>query len=335
MTAAGGDAITILRARGRRLAKMIAADGTVTGYDLAKTFDLIPHPVADLAAIERLLLRLLDRPDCAIVRGEPIGDTRAVRRLLHPDPETGDGPTLGDVPRRWLALDLDKVPLLDITEVTDLSACAALAVGGLPDGFGQATCIVQATGSHGIKPGARLRLWFWLNRPVMGEELKWWLCGCPVDFSVFSAAQPIYTARPVLAHGVVDPSPLRIVRRAGRAVLEVPVRQTPVSRATTLPSSRVTNNSIQQLLERVLFRLETSLDGERHYRLRAAAFTVGGLLDAADISEAAAKEVLLAAVRRAGGTAVDERNATATIASGLNRGRRKPFAPGGRYVGRH
>jgi hypothetical protein len=36
--------------------------------------------------------------------------------------------------------------------------------------FHGARCIAQATASHGIKPGCRVRLWYWLDRPTTGGE---------------------------------------------------------------------------------------------------------------------------------------------------------------------
>ena len=77
MSPSVADTITCLRARGRRLAKLIAADGTVVPYDAAKTFDLHEHPVSDLGQLEEALRELLARPDLALAddavrrRGDP------------------------------------------------------------------------------------------------------------------------------------------------------------------------------------------------------------------------------------------------------------------------
>src|SRR6516165_9724545 len=122
--AALGDTVTIICARRRRLAKAIHADGSIEAYDGARTVDLVEIPIADLAALERLLLRLERRWNCCIVRGA-IADparVRNVRRLLRPDPKTGDVPTLRDVPKRWVALDFDDLPRPNGIEVTDLLA---------------------------------------------------------------------------------------------------------------------------------------------------------------------------------------------------------------------
>jgi len=120
------DTITVLRARGRRLAKRLHPDGHVDGYDRARTVDAFTVPIPDLAATLTLLRRLLSRPDCCVVRGALLTGDRAtgIRRLLHPDERTGDLPTLRDVPRRWLALDMEGVPLPPNLPPADLAGCA-------------------------------------------------------------------------------------------------------------------------------------------------------------------------------------------------------------------
>lgn len=208
------ETLTIIRATGRRLAKLIPLEGEPQGYDLARTLDLIPHPVADLAALQLLLLQMLPRHDCAIVRAEPIDRTHRVRRLLYDDPDTGDVATLREAPRRWLAIDLDSLPAPDGLDLTNLAACGDVAVRSLPTAFHDAAYLVQATASHTIKPGLRLRLWFWLERPMLGAELKRWLSSAPVDTCVFAPAQPIYTAAPVFV-GKPDPLPVRLAMREG------------------------------------------------------------------------------------------------------------------------
>lgn len=216
-------ALTIIRARGRRLAKTITPAGT-RGYDGARIVDLITAPVHGLAQLGDRLRILSSRPDCCIVRGEPIGGARlhGVRRLSHDDPKTGDRATLREVPRRWVALDIDGVPLPRGADPGDLAACARVVLARLPAAFLGAAALVQATAGHGIKPGARLRVWCWLSRPTSGAELARWLCGSPVDSSVFRTAQPIYTAAPIFTGGSADPLPERMVMMPGAAAVAVP-----------------------------------------------------------------------------------------------------------------
>src|SRR4051794_19441353 len=185
------DTITVLHARGRRLAKRILPAGAIEDYDGARHFDLVEIPVAGIDMLQEDIARLIRQPDRCIVRGKiaEVGRSRGVRRLLHQD--GADRPTLIDVPRRWLALDIDGIPRPEHIAASDLAACAGIAIAALPAEFHRARCLVQPTASHGIKPGLRLRLWFWLDRPVATAELKRWLPAGLVDHAAFSAAQVI------------------------------------------------------------------------------------------------------------------------------------------------
>ncbi len=189
------DTIIILRSRGRRLAKLIRADGTTQNYDDAKTFDLFAQPLRDLDALAALLARLLRRFDCMVVRGAIVDPARTsgVRRIVHPDHETGELPTLCEFPRRWLALDVDGLPIPAGIDARDLPACAAAARAALPPAFHAARAVVTASASHGIKPGLRLRYWCWCDRAVSGPELRRWLRGAPVDeFGVPAGAADLH-----------------------------------------------------------------------------------------------------------------------------------------------
>ena len=222
------DSLTVIRAHSRRLAKLIRADGAIEDYDEAKHFDLFNWPVGDLADVHRLLRHLLHRPDCAVVRGAIADSERArhVRRLAHTDPKTGDMPTLLDAARCWLALDMEGVDRPADVPAADLERCAREAIKRLPDVFLGVECIAQATASHGIKPGCRVRLWYWLSRPAIGRELARWLRHAPADPSVFRAAQPIYTAAPVFSCAATDHLPQRMVRLPGAKVVPVPSAET-------------------------------------------------------------------------------------------------------------
>jgi hypothetical protein len=294
---ARGDTITVLRARGRRLAKLIRDDGTIDSYDSARLFDLVSLPVAGLNVLAQLLEILEQRPDCCIVRGAIAAPlrTRGVRRLLHFDPATGDAPTLCEVPRRWVALDIDRVPRPASIAPTDLQGCATVAIEALPAAFRVARYIVQATAGHGIKPGLRLRLWFWLDRPTTGIELKRWLRAAPVDHSIFGAAQIIYTAAPLFVAGVPDPLTERLIMMTG-AVAEVAVP----SSSALAPAVRRTPPGIDAIgasrygtaaLMSATARVARAGEGSRHPTLLAEALGLAplvqrGLLTASTVSRA-------------------------------------------------
>ena len=238
------DSLTILRARAPRvLAKRVLPDGRMQDFDLAKHFTMMARPVSGLEDVAALLRVLLARPDCCVVRGGIADPDRKawVRRIVHPDLQTGDAPTLNVEPRCWLALDFDApIPLSAGFDLADLRGCAAVVLQALklPAPFQGAACIAQATAGHGIKPGARLRLWYWLERPLDRRALIAWLepaIGTYIeaktgkrkpllDWSVFGCAQPIYTAAPIFDGGRVDHLPERLVMLPGRSVVEVPAR---------------------------------------------------------------------------------------------------------------
>jgi hypothetical protein len=222
-TAPASDSITVLRSRGPLLAKRVGADGITR--DDAKHFDVYPTPVSGIDDIQRLLHRLIVAPRCCAIRGELIDaqGRHGVRRLLYDDGD--DRATFRDIPRRWLALDVEHVLRPPDIAVTDLAACAALAIGRLPPAFQRARCIAQASAGHGIKPDIRLRLWFWLSRPTSGGELGRWLADVlmvMVDPASFRAVQPIFTAAPVFFDGIADPLLQRLHMLAGDAAVEVP-----------------------------------------------------------------------------------------------------------------
>jgi hypothetical protein len=179
--------------------------------------------VQDLPALAELLQSLASRHDTCVLRGAVRHAARSfgVRRLLHSDPASGDAPTLVEVSRKWLALDLDRLLLPRGTDPRDLELCGHLARASLPAVFQTACCIVVATAGHGFKDGASLRLWFLLDRALSGAECKRWLRDAPVDLSIFGAAQPIYTAAP-LFRGMADPLPVRLVTLDGMARVAPP-----------------------------------------------------------------------------------------------------------------
>lgn len=91
---------------------------------------------------------------------------------------------------------------------------------------------------------------------------------------------------------------------------------------------RSNGGSVQNLVAATIRRLECAPDGSRHATLRAAACTLGGVLDAAGMSSATAARLLLDAVLQAGGGRVDQRNALGTINWGLAKGASSPLAVG-------
>lgn len=215
---------TMVSFSGKRQAKMICGaqpDTTVFGHEPDDLYDASEFPVANLDDVECLLSALMYQPTVHVIRGalkDP--SARGIRRLGGNRPDA----TVYEVPRYVLGMDWDEVPLPETVDPKDLQACADVALTFLPPAFQGCDYIVQATGSHGIKPGGRLRLWFWLSRPVFGWELKIWLKDAPncLDRQVFSANIPIFTAKPVFTAGATEHLPTRLLRVYGDAAVTVP-----------------------------------------------------------------------------------------------------------------
>jgi hypothetical protein len=131
-------------------------------------------------------------------------------------------PTFEDRPRSWVIFDVDHVPVPDplIGDwVDDPDATVEHVLGLLPEPFRAATCWWSISSSAAV-PGLqgrevasefKLKLAFWLSRPLLGTEVKRWMAAemAPVDPAVFGAVQLIYLARPRFAGGLHDPVPRR------------------------------------------------------------------------------------------------------------------------------
>lgn len=83
---------------------------------------------------------------------------------------------------------------------------------------------------------------------------------------------------------------------------------------------------VSAMIERALVRVETAPDGDKHHQLRAAARTIGGLLDVSGVGAGEVRAALLAAVQRAG--AKDMIGAEKTVAYALEQGARIPWQLG-------
>jgi hypothetical protein len=299
--------LTLALARGRRLCKTRHADGTAQDYDSAKLLDLHTAHVPDLPALAALLQELRTRQDTCVLRGailDPVR-TRAVRRLLHRCRATGDGPTLADIPRPWIALDFDGLPLPSDLDPLDLAGCGTAARRTMPSPFHLAACVVTATAGHMFKPGARVRLWFMLVRPVAGAEHKRWLAAAPVDRSVFGAAQPIYTAAPRFV-GMADPLPFRLAVLPGAPAVGVPSPEElappphHVPPSPPLPATRSSGSHARAALIRATTAVASASVSNRHPTAVTEAWGLARLVAAGLLTPGEVTRALDGALRMAG-----------------------------------
>lgn len=198
-----------------------------TPYGHESHFRVTRVDLNGFAHLCKCLDTLTERPFAFVVRGEPLADTdlNKTRRLVHPDPETGEPPTFAAAERSWFATDLDKIKRpVAIDPVTEPDGAIEYLIGLLPPELQDASCWWQFTCSQSL-PGCEdtlsARLWFWLLDPLDDAALTRWAnsanrsCSKLIDPSVYRAVQPHYIADPIFEDGMRDPLPRRHGVRAG------------------------------------------------------------------------------------------------------------------------
>lgn len=220
---ASPNVVTLLTAKGKRLTKTMACDGTKrnSGDTKVKLFNHDAERVADLKDMFGLLRWSSSQTDTYIIRPAVIeGAPALIRRMARADPEMG----LIDVPRSWLMVDIDK-PVIRFPRNWRRNPerhIRALIKAALPEAFPGAGVIAQFSSQMSADGGTpRVHLWFWLDQPLISLAAKRWLKGCPIDHMVYSRGQPHYTAAPIFEGGVDPLGDQRLVFMPG-PVVDVP-----------------------------------------------------------------------------------------------------------------
>jgi hypothetical protein len=187
---------------------------------------------------------------------------------------------------------------IDPARDPELVVRAALAT--LPAEFLGHSCWWQMTSSAGIKLGIRLRLWFWLDRPVSDLEAKRWLGGSPVDLALYSATQPHYIAAPIFDPPELDPVPRRsgITWAAGGDVVQVPElpEPPPPPAPEFCPRAGGNRNRRAESYAAAVFKgIATAPAGGRHAALRSGAITLFGMAEHGLLDQGTAWRDLIAA----------------------------------------
>ena len=119
-------------------------------------------------------------------------------------------------------IDSDSLPWN--SDLQDHQALLDYASSQLPPEFQQVDCWYHFSSSMGIKPGIRVHLWYWLERPCSDTEMKAWLSGCPINMRLFNLIQIHLTATPQFVDGATDLYPNRSgMSEAGHQTITVTV----------------------------------------------------------------------------------------------------------------
>lgn len=177
-----------------------------------------------------------------------------------------------------------------------------MIVENLPEAFQDMGAVCQLTSSALLKPGARLRLWFILDRPLSDGECRRWLASSPVDPSLFRAVQPHYTASPHFL-GCTDPVSRRVVLlRRPRDVVTVPALPAVDKHHSENGLTAGTRGTTyaQAALHDECMIVSTASVGKRHDALNRAAFNLGRFIATGDLDARRVIGALIWSARRAG-----------------------------------
>jgi DNA polymerase III delta prime subunit len=190
----------------------------VEGYGRAKTFTAEQITIDERG---KWLRRLTNNRDSFVVMGEPVGWEPGQKRRRLSSERDGDDPTLIDVPRSWMPVDIDHLDFEPMAAVDDGETLCLEVLGRL--GLRGTYCVWHLTNSHGFQGKTRVRLWLRLGKPATCAQMKEYATqrwggekvqdesgSHPlIDMVVYRPAQPIYTGDPILV-GVDDPCQERV-----------------------------------------------------------------------------------------------------------------------------
>lgn len=210
------DFITVLKSAGPLLTKVFDGD-KVEPYGDAKNFSVEKLPVSNIRQLSTLLKQLETQGRRCVIRGDFVGDAAAQSIL----PPTKPGLYLRknalyeEVPHHWVMFDIDRYESILFTPATEpVETINDFIASCLPAEFQGASYHWQLSSSAG-QPGKegilKAHIWFWLNIPFTGPELKSWVRhnNLTIDVAPLRKVQVHYVANPVFQNGAVDPVPVR------------------------------------------------------------------------------------------------------------------------------
>lgn len=211
------DTLTILKSAyglaTKRVTHQPAGAPVIQGYTAGKFFVVSEEPVGDICQLSSVLTVLESSVRALVIRGAPRGANASAhqcRRTL----ANFQTPILG---RRWVLIDLDKIPLPAGTRLPDVAQVREHLISLLPGEFHGASYHWQLSSSAGLGDPGRIsmHLWFYFDRrvpdAVLKEWGKWWNDSNGhkiVDTALFNDVQAHYTAAPQFV-GMSDPLTVR------------------------------------------------------------------------------------------------------------------------------
>lgn len=176
--------------------KMYTKDSAIT----ATNHKGLTQPVDDLRDFYEIM-KDNQEANCYMILGGIIDgtDTNNMRRISE-NTKTTETPTIEDRPVHIFYFDVDGY---------DDPNPSKFIKNELPEEFHNAECTLHYSSSHGVKPGLRCHLFFWLEEPAMISDIWRWISNSGIkglDKNVAHPSQPIFTQARI-CEGFEDPFP--------------------------------------------------------------------------------------------------------------------------------
>lgn len=199
------DAITILSAKDKRRCSKVFNNGEVQTYPDVLLWNAHSRSAASLEVLHATLTKAAKFGMAIAISGALLdgrSDKDVFRRFK------GDRPFFQEVPRKWVAIDVDgfKCPHPEFTPAKQAEWAARM----MPTPFGKAGCVYQFTSSAftSTEDVLHMRLWYLLDKAVMSSSWRPFFrmhkeAYC-TDPALYNPVQPHYLASPTFI-GREDP----------------------------------------------------------------------------------------------------------------------------------
>ena len=242
------DALTVLTTKGPLATKRIIAvqDGEpkIESYGKAQRFSFDEWDVSSFDEMAAALKALQRRERSFVVRGKPAEGIKRMRRTARAASTRAAREPATLIPSAAalaaVRYGFRRSARRASTRFSSPMPSSSMSSSYCPKNFTASRSSGAFTSGHGIKPGIRIRLWFWLDRPVSDAEIKLWLAP-PIaekliDPALYYAGCRRSTPPTPIFVGMPDPVPYRCgVWRGHSDAVEVPAIETPQRRHARRP----------------------------------------------------------------------------------------------------
>jgi len=265
--------VTVAQACRGVLTKRYQRNGNVIAYDQVKYYNFFEQEIDDLQSLYQLSIAMLDKPRCCFLRCrvKDQNKRKRVRRLAN-----GEDATLISGRFNWFAIDVDKFEGVSTGNL--VSDAMMVVLKGLPARFHDVSCFALATAGYQIKPGIRVRLFYWAEKPVTNRDIHRSLVksNC-IDPAIYqNPVQPIYTAAPLFEEGVTNPCANRIAWIKG-SFDTVRIEAETINKSGD-KENEYTREEAVAFANKVYIRVGTLSHGDRHNGLIANGIFLGKLV---------------------------------------------------------